>query len=233
MTNIEFVYFDLDDTLLDHKYAEKRALQELVANQSKLFNHTSFEKVVELYSVINPDVWHKYSAGVYSKDEAKIGRFQQLLEACDSTAVHQAPVLAEEYLDRYSRHWIAIKGALEAFIMTAAKLPVGILTNGFSEVQKAKLRQFPELGDRAQTVIISEEVGHLKPSQILFDHAAERAGIKPEKILYVGDSFRSDVEGGTGAGWKVAWYSEQKSDLPGVWSFTNWEEFGRQLNSQS
>jgi FMN phosphatase YigB (HAD superfamily) len=76
MTNIEFVYFDLDDTLLDHKYAEKRALQELVANQSKLFNHTSFEKVVELYSVINPDVWHKYSAGVYSKDEAKIGRFQ-------------------------------------------------------------------------------------------------------------------------------------------------------------
>ncbi len=229
MTNIEFVYFDLDDTLLDHKYAEKQALQEMVVAHSALFNHAAFEVVLKRYSGINHEIWHQYSLGKLSKDGAKVGRFTQLLEACQSPGIDQAAVLAQEYLDRYASHWVAIEGAIEAFVRTAYQLPVGILTNGFSEVQRSKLLQFPELGKHSKTIIISEDIGHLKPSPILFEHARAQAGLEPDRILYVGDSLSSDVEGGTAAGWKVAWYSDQDSDHPDVWSFTDWNDFSQRI----
>jgi HAD superfamily hydrolase (TIGR01549 family) len=230
MTQIDFVYFDLDDTLLDHGHAEKEALRELVLERAAWFGHASFEFVLGRYTEINPVVWHKYSLGEFTKIQAKVGRFEQLLEACNPDAVSFAAELADEYLDRYSKYWIAIDGALEAFEKTAQRLPVGILTNGFSEIQRAKLKRFPQIPAVSKSVVISEEVGYLKPHPVLFQHAAEQAGVSPSSILYVGDSLRSDVEGGTGAGWKVAWYSSKQSDHPDVWTFTDWTKFSLTLN---
>ncbi len=73
-------------------------------------------------------------------------------------------------------------------------------------MQHAKLDRFPALRERADAVVISEEVGVMKPHPAIFTHAAEQAGFEPGAILYVGDSLTSDVEGGHGAGWQVAWY---------------------------
>lgn len=229
MTNIQFVYFDLDDTLLDHTHAEGVALQKMIGDQPEVFGHQSYEVVMGHYRAINPIVWSKYALGEYTKEQAKVGRFELLLSVCNPAGLSNAEDMAQLYLDTYANHWKAVDGALEAYLETASKLPVGILTNGFSEVQRAKLRQFSKLEDAAQSIVISEDVGHLKPSPILFDHAAKKAGVDPSTILYVGDSYSSDVEGGISAGWKVAWYSEKQSDHPDVWSFTDWKDFSRRL----
>lgn len=229
MTNIQFVYFDLDDTLLDHTYAEGVALRRMIEDQPEVFGHQSYEVVMSHYRMINPVVWSKYALGEYTKDQAKVGRFELLLSACNPSGLSRAADMAQLYLDTYANHWKAVDGAVEAFLETASILPVGILTNGFSEVQRAKLRQFSQLGDASQAIVISEDVGHLKPSPILFDYAATKAGVDPSSILYVGDSYSSDVEGGISAGWKVAWYSQKRSDHPDVWSFTDWKDFSYRL----
>jgi len=231
MKDIEFVYFDLDDTLLDHAHAEKQALRELVSDQSDWFDYASFDFVLSHYTKINPVVWHKYSLGEFTKVQAKVGRFEQLLQICNPGAVSSAAELADEYLVRYAKHWIAIEGALEAFAQTAQRCPVGILTNGFSEIQRAKLKRFPEIATVSKSIIISEEIGYLKPNPLLFEHAAREAGVAPSSILYVGDSLRSDVEGGTQAGWKVAWFSSLVSDHPDVWTFTDWTRFNSKMES--
>jgi len=219
--SIRFVYFDLDDTLLDHTHAEHGALRDMHASSDRPFGDHSFDDVHELYRKINPVVWRKYSAGEFTKRQAKVGRFSQLLEGLglDSGIDEE---LAHRYLDTYSNHWQAIEGAFEAFKQVAERLPVGILTNGFVEIQQAKLERFPELKEQSQVVVISEEVGVLKPDPMLFAESARRAGVDPGSILYVGDSLTSDVEGGTGAGWKVAWYSTNDHDHPDVYSFTDW-----------
>jgi putative hydrolase of the HAD superfamily len=48
----------------------------------------------------------------------------------------------------------------------------------------------------------------MKPHPKVFDYATELAGVNREDILYVGDSFSSDVVGGSKANWKVAWYTK-------------------------
>ena len=226
---IRFVYFDLDDTLLDHTHAEHGALRDMHAGSDRPFGDHSFDAVHALYRKINPVVWRKYSAGEFTKRQAKVGRFSQLLEGLgmDTSADEE---MAHRYLDAYSNHWQAIEGAFEAFAAVAERLPVGILTNGFVEIQQAKLQRFPTLDDLSDVIVISEEVGVLKPDPRLFAESARRAGMEACEILYVGDSISSDVNGSIGAGWKVAWFSDSSHDHPDVYPFTDWESIPHLVN---
>lgn len=226
---IRFVYFDLDDTLLDHTHAEHGALRDMHSGADRPFGDHAFEAVHALYREINPVVWRKYSAGEFTKRQAKVGRFSQLLHGLSlDTSADEA--LANRYLDTYSNHWRAIDGAFEAFSAVANRLPVGILTNGFVEIQQAKLQRFPMLDELSSVTVISEEVGVLKPDPRLFAESALRAGMEASEILYVGDSLSSDVNGSIGAGWKVAWYSESTHDHPDVYSFTDWNSIPDLVN---
>jgi len=109
---------------------------------------------------------------------------------------------------------------------------VGILTNGFAAVQYAKMERFPELRQHAKALVISEEVGVAKPHPELFAHATRAAGVAPEAILYVGDSFGSDVLGAKNAGWQVAWFTPAApASVPeSVFVFARWPELLRWLN---
>lgn len=50
-------------------------------------------------------------------------------------------------------------------------------------------------------IIVSSIVGLAKPDRAIFDLAVERAGCRPEQLLYVGDSPTADIEGSMAAGW--------------------------------
>jgi putative hydrolase of the HAD superfamily len=87
------------------------------------------------------------------------------------------------------------------------RVPVGVLTNGFAEVQAQKFDAFPALREQTDAVVVCEEAGVLKPDPGAFAHATEKAGVDPDEVLYVGDSYRSDVEGAQSVGWRVAWFA--------------------------
>jgi putative hydrolase of the HAD superfamily len=52
--------------------------------------------------------------------------------------------------------------------------------------------------------LCSEVVGALKPDPVPFRVLAEKMGLPPEQILYVGNSVRYDIAGAKGAGMKAA-----------------------------
>lgn len=56
------------------------------------------------------------------------------------------------------------------------------------------------LSDLLDFVVVSALAGAAKPNSYLFDLAVQRAGVAREEILYVGDTYRSDILGGRGAG---------------------------------
>lgn len=204
---IRFIYFDLDDTLLDHRAAERNALADCHARYPALGAHP-VAHVQEVYHAGNVPLWKAYAAGDLGRDDVQRLRFERLLTGLNVSDI-DAPALGEHYLRCYARHWRWMEGAESAFHALADRFPVGLLTNGFADVQHAKLARFPELRERASATVISEEVGVMKPSRQIFEHAAELAGVPPDTLLYVGDSLHSDVQGGLGAGWQVAWFSGQ------------------------
>lgn len=68
-----------------------------------------------------------------------------------------------------------------------------------------------ELGvlDRFDAVTTSEEVGRTKPDPAMFETALDRAGVRPERALMVGDRYRHDMEGAARLGIRTAAYGAE------------------------
>lgn len=223
--NPGFVYFDLDDTLLDHRSAERAALKDVT---DYVWTEADGERVAEIqrrYHERNLELWHAYAAGEIGRAELRHLRFAHIVEYYDLP--HSWSELDTFYMQRYGHYWREVVGAREAFETIARRLPVGVITNGFADTQREKLQRFPFIERRSRAVVISEEVGFLKPDPRLFLHAERAAGVVGGVILYVGDSFRSDVLGALNAGWKAAWFTPADSteELPDdVFAFSAWDE---------
>lgn len=200
----KFIYFDLDDTLLDHKSAEKNALKDIY-DHFALFSDVEFRDLVDTYHRINRQQWIYYSEGSIDRSSLQQNRFELTLNVLGADGSRHDEV-GKTYMQFYRNHWNWVEGARSAFERVRNSYEVGILTNGFSETQKAKFHRF-DLYSKASHLVISEDVGHLKPHPKIFEHATDLTNCEPAEILYVGDSFNSDVKGGTEFGWEVAWYT--------------------------
>lgn len=229
-----FVYFDLDDTLLDHQHAEREALADVRDRYLEVFGALSVDELKDEYRAINGPLWRRYADGEIEKATVKERRFARLLEAVGAPQADPA-LVRRYYMQRYGHHWRFVPGARAAFEAVAEAVPVGILTNGFAEVQAEKFREFPTLEERAEAVVVCEETGVLKPDPKVFAHATEKAGVAPDDVLYVGDSYRSDVEGAQRAGWRVAWYAPEGPDGRSTddrgFVFEEWDELPARLRS--
>ena len=203
--NPKFIYFDLDDTLLDHKKAERAGLRD-VHDHFDMFEGISDDQLLDTYHHINKGLWEEYGRGEIDRHELHRRRFSETLaELGLDTDLHEEA--GKVYMNYYRNHWEWIDGAKDAYDKIAEKYEVGIITNGFAETQRLKIDQF-KLRETASQIVISEDIGVMKPHPKIFDHSTEIAGVSREDILYVGDSFTSDVTGGSKAGWKVAWYTK-------------------------
>lgn len=204
--DVQFIYFDIDDTLLDHRHAERAALADVHQTFSDAFADVSDETLHDTYRACSGPLWRKYAAGDIEKPALKLGRFEQLLDMMDIDTL-DAQTVSDCYLRRYATHWRFTPGGRRAFLRLAERYPVGLLTNGFAEIQADKLDRFPVLREHAASIVISEETGYMKPHPQVFAHATTAADTPPDRILYVGDSYETDVQGGRAAGWKVAWFT--------------------------
>ncbi len=200
----KFIYFDLDDTLLDHKSAERQALAD-IHEYFDCFTESSLDELIEVYHRVNSLQWKLYSEGEVDRQQLQRNRFELTLKELGIDGEYYAEV-GSQYMSFYRNHWQWIDGAESAFQTIRRNFDIGILTNGFSETQKAKFERF-DLYSQAGQLVISEDVGYLKPHPKIFDHATGLTGNLPGEILYVGDSYNSDVVGGTSFGWNVAWFT--------------------------
>lgn len=201
----KFIYFDLDDTLLDHRAAEQAALLDVHAHFS-LFHETETATLIDTYHLVNSAQWGQYSQGKISRQELQRNRFEQTLEKLhlDSSDYGQ---IGQYYIACYRNYWQWMEGAEALYQRVIQKYPVGILTNGFAETQRKKLDDF-DLYHSAEHVVISEDVGALKPDPKVFDYATRQTRFEKDDILYVGDSYTSDIEGGSSFGWDTAWFTQ-------------------------
>lgn len=199
-----FIYFDLDNTLLDHSSAEAKAQQDTYQNFEAL-QHITIDEWLSTYRLVNHSLWERYQKGEVDRPELQHSRFFDTMKRLklDSS---KSETIGEFYLQSYRKYWSWIDGAQEALTTLSQNFEVGILTNGFKETQQLKFDHL-KLQDYCKVMIITEEVGKLKPHPKVFDVATERSGVSREEIFYVGDSYTSDIEGGRNAGWKTAWYT--------------------------
>ncbi|MEV7023229.1 HAD family hydrolase [Kitasatospora sp. NPDC093558] len=90
-------------------------------------------------------------------------------------------------------------------MLRAAGWSVGVLTNGATDIQRAKLVATGIL-DRVDAVCISEEAGARKPDPRAFRTAAARCGHELSRDVWmVGDNLETDIAGASAAGLRSIW----------------------------
>lgn len=90
------------------------------------------------------------------------------------------------------------------------RYPIGLISNigdgGFEGLKR--LGVIPKLAYKA--VVLSCEVGAIKPEAAMFAIAAAKAGVEPRHILLIDDR-KENVLGARAAGWQATWFKEVKT----------------------
>ena len=196
---MEFLFLDLDDTILDFHKAERLA----ISRTFRSFGLEPTEQVLERYHVINRLHWERLERGELTRDQVLTGRFQMLFEELGIPAQPQA--IAKGYEHNLGLGHYFLPGAKEALDTLRGKYRLFLASNGTASVQHSRLTS-AGLYPYFEEVFVSQDLGANKPSRAFFDACAARIpGYDPRKALMVGDSLTSDILGGINAGMKTCW----------------------------
>ena len=196
---IEFLFLDLDDTILDFKKAEYIAIGKTIGD----FGVEPTDEVRHRYHEINKWHWEQLELGKMTRAEVLENRFKMLFSELG------VPVDSEQVARAYEKnlsqgHWF-LPGAEEAVDRLSKKYRLFLASNGTASVQKGRMTS-ANLYRFFETVFVSQEIGHNKPSKAYFDACfASIPGFDIEKAMIVGDSLSSDIQGGINAGLKTVW----------------------------
>jgi putative hydrolase of the HAD superfamily len=134
--------------------------------------------------------------------------FRSLVESGAFTV--SAAELLDDFRERYERSYIPMPEALTTLTELRKRgLRLGIVTNGRTEIQSAKVHSIG-LDQLVHAVLISESEGIKKPAPEIFRRAAQKLSAEPAECLFVGDHPQIDVAGAESAGMRGVWL---KNDL--------------------
>ena len=204
----EWLLFDADDTLLDFKLGEHRAITATLADAGL----PTDDEVIATYSRINDNLWKMLERGEVTKDRLKVLRFTQFCEhygfVCDGVA------LAESYVENLKKQTVLLDGAEDVCRALYGKYKMYIITNGIEAVQTARFGGCA-IKEYFEKCYISDAIGVAKPKKGFFDAvAADIEGFDKSKALVIGDSLTSDIKGGVEYGIDTCWLNPTGKKVP-------------------
>ena len=202
----EFLFLDLDDTILDFRKAERIAIAKTIRE----FGLEPTDEVLHRYHLINKWHWEQLELGKLTRAEVLENRFGVLFEEFGVRADQAA--CARAYEHNLSQGHYFLPGAEEAVDRLSKKYRLFLASNGTASVQKGRMTS-ANLYRFFEKVFVSQEIGHNKPSREYFEAAfAQIPGFNKDKCLMVGDSLTSDIRGGANAGIKTCWFNPKGTE---------------------
>ena len=212
---IRTVLFDLDDTLFDHAYCARAAL-EGVRSEHRSLALVPPETLERAHAEILETLHAEVMLGRLALDDARIERFRRLFASADVDAGGDAAARAAA---TYRRHYLesrrGVDGAAALLAATRRRARVGIVSNNLREEQQDKLRCCG-LDQYVDALIVSEEAGMSKPDPRIFEIALQRLDCRPDEAVMLGDSWAADIVGAAAAGIRPVWFNRRDADAPPV-----------------
>lgn len=201
MMKYNIILFDADDTLLDFKKSEKKALENAFIKN----NICLTEKIISEYKKINSGLWSEFNKGNIEKEYIVDNRFRMLFEKLDIN--EDADKIKKDYQYELGYGFFVIDGAIEICKKLSETCDLYCVTNGLAQNQFRRIKG-AKLEEYFKDIFVSEEVGFAKPKKEYFDYVLKKiSNCHKESILIVGDSLESDIQGGVNAGIDTCWYN--------------------------
>lgn len=201
----EVIIFDADETLFDFKKSERDAIKNTLIEFNIEYDENHHLKV---YQEINRQIWREFEEGTITQEKLKIERFKRL---SDKLATKFDVV---EFAKLYMRHLSYASFLYDETIPLVKSLykayKLSIITNGLKDVQCNRIRK-SAIAHYFDDIVISEEVALSKPDPKIFEQALHNLKYTDKsKVLMVGDSLTSDIQGGINFGIDTCWFNPNK-----------------------
>jgi HAD superfamily hydrolase (TIGR01549 family) len=200
------VIFDLDDTLCDYATAREARLRRAFTlspggDRSRI--------AIDLDRMIAESIqMHPHGADHFEELFARFG-----------IADARAASVAADWYRKNRFHGLHLFPETEAVFSTVrnavsdggskAARSIGIVTNGPTEVQRAKL-ELLGIESLVDFVLVSEEFGVAKPDPQIFREALRLAGVGADEAVFVGDSAEFDMAGARAVGIPTVWVNRHQ-----------------------
>lgn len=214
LTSITHIWFDLDDTLYDFSASSLIALQQIYEQFELNRWFPNLDCWIDIYHRHNAQLWKLYNAAEIDQATLRHDRFSLPFAEVGAPVSETEPLndsLDKVYLQALARTGITLPGALEVVrTLKARGYFIGILSNGFAQVQHAKLVS-SRLSPYINKMVLSDDIGVNKPDRRIFDYALSLTEASPRQTLLIGDNPETDIAGAINAGWEAMLFSAKSN----------------------
>ena len=202
-SQVEVVFFDIDDTLVDAAAATRAGALGVFERYRDRLTGTD-ERLMQRWNALLDHHFERYLRGETSfigQRRARIrGLFGLTPSQMSDSEVDAVDTVYREFKERTRRLFPDAIETLDA--LGCCRL--GVISNGSSARQRQKLASVGIL-DRFAVVVISEDIGVAKPHPGIFEAACEAVGASPSACVHVGDRLDVDALGARDAGLTGVW----------------------------
>lgn len=201
LQNYDTILFDADRTLFDTAAGEKAALRAVMKTIKQPFS----EDMPQVYTQINEALWKKLELGQLSFSHVQKERWRKFQEAFGLTG--NPMQFNQMYLAFFSQCHFLMPHAEEVCKALCRRKKLYIITNGTSRVQRERFAN-SKISACFLDFFISEDIGIPKPQWGFFYYVLTHIKLsKANRVLIVGDSLSSDIQGGNNAKIDTCWYN--------------------------
>jgi 2-haloacid dehalogenase len=201
----EIIIFDADETLFDFKKSERDAFKNTMLEFDIEYDENHHLKI---YQGINTAIWREFEDGLISQKELKVERFKRLAHILDAS--FDEVEFANSYMKHLSNASFLYDDSIELVESLHKDYRLTMVTNGLKAVQDNRIRK-SIIAKYFEDIVVSEEALVAKPDPKIFELALNNIKhTDKSKVLMVGDSLTSDIQGGINSGIDTCWYNPNK-----------------------
>jgi len=221
---IKVISFDLDDTLCDTKYANKKGLEALANTVKALYPSID----AELFAV-------KYNEGIhrrFSQSESdyflpieceksfrlSLIDFHLKYFGVKNASVNDVGVIQSAFDTSRIKYFDFYPKVKELLVRLKKQYKLVVITNGPTFSQHIKIETV-NLHHYVDFVIVGGEEPHQKPHKSIFQKAMTVMNCSEDEFIHIGDSYECDIVGANDAGIKSVWIVTSDSFISSVADF--------------
>ncbi|RUO63744.1 pyrimidine 5'-nucleotidase [Pseudidiomarina insulisalsae] len=204
LRNYDWLLFDADETLFS--FDAFTGLKKMFRGYGVDFNEQHYDD----YQGVNKSLWDAYQAGSIDAQTLQHKRFAPWAAELEVSTQQ----LNSGFMTAMAEICEPLSGARSLLERGRQHARIGIITNGFAELQEARLAQ-TGLRELVDLVVVSEQVGVAKPDPAIFEHALlQMQQANRSRVLMTGDNPHSDVLGAQRSGLHSCWLNQHGADYP-------------------
>ena len=211
------ILFDLDDTIISFDSHTKQTWEKICKDFTEKYNLFPYKKLFNSINEIASWYWsdeERHRIGRLNPKQTRRNIVISALEKLNCNDIKFGMEIADNYSDLHEKMITLFPNALET-IQKFSKMGIklGLLTNGNSKMQNAKINKF-NLASYFEICLVEEELGFGKPDKRVFKIALEKLNVKSKDAWMVGDNLIWDIQGAQASGIFAIWNDFANKGLP-------------------